>query len=214
MNDNFSFRSSFRGFNRNDVMNYIAGLMEDVSSHENRIAELQKKLTEKETAFNELSDRYYQLKTEDADRREKKEAASRKCDDCDINRQTEARLGAAMMDAKRFSDLLVQEANDKALDIYRNAFTSVGASKEDAQALVEQIKTLSETFTGAFSELQDKMLALVADMDQFNKSIEDKGAKFENKSDFNNNVVEYRQRNSQDNSGFFTDPHHKNNGDY
>ena len=102
MADNYSFRSSVNGFNRNDVMAFVEKILEESEKQKEKINSLEQEVEKKNTEIE-------QLKAELNDN-------SGKCDTCDIAKVYEARLGAAMLDAKRFSEVLVKEANDTAFN--------------------------------------------------------------------------------------------------
>ncbi len=107
-----------------------------------------------------------------------------KCADCDIAKVYEARLGAAMLDAKRFSEILVKEANDKASDLFADAFSSAHATSVKAGAIAESITDISNQFNVSFKVLLDNMKALGSTLDSFKKDVKITGEKFDFTTEF------------------------------
>ena len=203
MAENTSFRSAFKGFNREDVVGYIAGLMEKISAAEKNAEELQSQLNEKETEYaalkeerdgllrekDELTDRCAALEREREEQAQHSEELDRKCREYDkASKDSEVKLGAAMLEAKRFSEMLVQEANDRANAVYRDAFASVTASADEAKSVETQMKALSEQFEKSMGELRKNMGGLIDRMAEFSKSAEKIGGKFEYRSEFSENA--------------------------
>ncbi len=109
---------------------------------------------------------------------------SDKCSECDIAKVYEARLGAAMLDAKRFSEILVKEANDKASDLFADAFSSAHATSVKAGAIAESITDISNQFNVSFKVLLDNMNALGKALDAFKSDVKITGEKFDFTTDF------------------------------
>lgn len=107
-----------------------------------------------------------------------------KCTDCDIAKVYEARLGAAMLDAKRFSEILVKEANDKASDLFADAFSSAHATSVKASAIAESITDISNQFNVSFKVLLDNMKVLGSTLDSFKNDVKITGEKFDFTTDF------------------------------
>lgn len=107
-----------------------------------------------------------------------------KCADCDIAKVYEARLGAAMLDAKRFSEILVKEANDKASDLFADAFSSAHATSVKAGAIAQSITDISNQFNVSFKVLLDNMKALGSTLDSFKNDVKLTGEKFDFTTDF------------------------------
>ena len=116
-----------------------------------------------------------------------KEAADKqadKCAECDIAKIYEARLGAAMLDAKRFSEILVKEANDKASDLFADAFSSAHATSVKAGAIAQSITDISNQFNVSFKVLLDNMKALGSTLDSFKNDVKLTGEKFDFTTEF------------------------------
>ena len=154
------FRSAvFGGFNRSDVISYIEDLRNEISDlqrkyadKETKINELEDKvgdLTEKCASLNDLQEKYYvqcdtveALKNENVELNNKVselQSISDKYDESvsefELKEQkiktAEAQLGAAFLDARKYSDEIVSAANVKASDI------SAKASAEISEQAVE-----------------------------------------------------------------------------
>ena len=107
-----------------------------------------------------------------------------KCSECDIAKVYEARLGAAMLDAKRFSEILVKEANDKASDLFADAFSSAQATSVKAGAIAESITDISNQFNVSFKVLLDNMNVLSKALDAFKNDVRITGEKFDFTTEF------------------------------
>lgn len=99
---------------------------------------------------------------------EKNEALKEKC--AQLEREgasAEMKLGSAMLEAKRFSDMLVREAQEKAGGIYREACESVARSVESTARLDGQMTQLSEAFKSTMDGLRWEMTGLIGQMTAF-----------------------------------------------
>lgn len=107
MSDGITFRSSVNGFNRNEVIKYIESLLKEKEelSFEIKTLEAQKKAAESELAK----------------ALENLEQEKQKCIRCDVAQKAEAKLGAAMLDAKRFSETLVRDAEARTSEVFADA---------------------------------------------------------------------------------------------
>ena len=129
----------------------------------------------------QLKNKIAELESEKASSENKQ---SEKCSDCDIAKVYEARLGAAMLDAKRFSEILVKEANDKASDLFADAFSSAHATSVKAGAIAQSITDISNQFNVSFKVLLDNMKALGTTLDSFKNDVKITGEKFDFTTDF------------------------------
>ncbi len=194
MSESYSFRSSINGFNRTDVLAYIesilnekAGLAAKISSLEESIAEIR---ADNEKLLKELD--------------EKKQLADSgdKCTDCDISKKYEARLGAAMLDAKRFSEILVKEANDKASELFKDAYASADVTSVKVQNLSHDIVDINNQFNQSFKLLLDNMNSLAKSLESFKKDTKVSGNKFNFSTDFStDNNTKYPEIRLNDNVG-------------
>lgn len=199
MADSSSFRSAFKGFNREDVISYISELMEKISAGEKNAEELRQRLAEAENEADGLRSRYADavksaekleedvaLLTRERDEQARHCAAlERRCAEFDSqSRSSEVKLGAAMMDAKRFSEMLVKEANERVGVLYHDAYEMVTASSAEANEIERQMKDLAELFDRTMAELRRSMRDLTCRMAAFGEEVKDNGAKFDYRSDF------------------------------
>ena len=145
-----SFRSSINGFHRGDVIDYIKKLLDDTAALKNQLNEaraenaaLKKDLAQKERQIEEIQK----------------------------ERQGEELLGRTMCDARRFSDTLVQEANDKAADILDNAAiaaTDVSARLNDVSA---QAQALKQCFNTAMTSIDRQLSKLYEKLTEFEEDV-------------------------------------------
>ncbi len=199
MTDNVSFRSSFNGFNREDVVGYIAGLMEKIGAAERNAEEYRRLAAEKDQAAEALRKQCDELEEENGKLSDRCEEVEERCGELSerislmeqrlseydkLSQKNEVKLGAAMMDAKRFSEMLVKEANDRAGEVYHQAELSVTDSTAEAREIKEQMKVLADEFDRNMGAMRKNMNELIDRMTGFNEEIKDNGAKFLYRSEF------------------------------
>ena len=263
MKENVSFRSSFNGFNREDVVTYISGLMDRIAESEQEQAEAEQQAAELEETLNvmrnsssaweqeretwqarfdslekecelwksrcaemerktaeieknrtgmseqdqekwqaccdslkkdcdswkarcaELEEQNAALEKECTDSRTLIDTLERKIEDCDnLSKNNEVKLGAAMMEAKRFSEMLVKEANDRAGAVYSIASSSVKDSAESIGKLKAQMISVTEEFTRSMNCVLTHMDGLINGMNSFREDAKGIGAKFTYRSEF------------------------------
>lgn len=154
MSESIKFRSSVNGFNRNEVISYI----------ENLLKEKEQLLRE-----NEL------LKAECAARGDEAEAVrkelaeeKKKCDGCDIARKAEAKLGATMLEAKRFSESLVNDAQSRVKSVFDAASLKASSAANTAgqisDKLFEVLKMCNDTVS-AVAKNVDGIKEMLASFD-------------------------------------------------
>lgn len=225
MSENYSFRSSLNGFNRNDVMSCIENILgeksaaeEKVSMLENSVSALEEKCSALEkdlaAAKNESEQRksFYEKQFTDvktveikADglakelekvnaeneslrvllaKAQENTAVKDKCAECDIARVYEARLGAAMLDAKRFSEILVKEANDKASGLFASASASADSTSVRAREIASEITAIKENLVSSFNTLLENMSNLESSLDSFKANVTATGTAYNFSTDF------------------------------
>ena len=199
MAENSSFRSAFKGFNRDDVVSYIAGLMEKISAGEQEAEALLEKVAGLEREAAAFREQYSALEEErdalagkcerleqERDEQEKRCAAlERRCVEFDnLSKSNEVKLGAAMLEAKRFSEMLVREASDRAGSVYQSARESVSASSAEVREIEKQMKDLSDLFEKTMGEVRRSMRDLSGRMTAFCEETKDYGAKFDSRPSF------------------------------
>ncbi len=191
MSENISFRSSLNGFNRNDVIDFIDRILKEKSELEVLMAVKEKQLSDNEECVNQLKKENAEYMLRKAEFEEKLNALSAenedlrkqldelnaendendKCDECDISKVYEARLGAAMLDAKRFSEILVKEANDKSSELFSNAYAMASDTREKAAQISKSIADINNQFNMSFKVLLDNMSSLGKNLDAFTKGV-------------------------------------------
>ncbi len=174
----YSFRSSMNGFNRNDVIAYIDTVLAEKVEIEKKVAELEKEIEELHAANDTLKEIIV-----DEEKKNEKELKN-KCEECDLAKVYEARLGAAMLDAKRFSEILVKEANDKASGMFSKAYNSASDTLEKATEISEDIVRINKQFNDSFRGLLENMKSLNASLDSFKCEVKKTGSSFDYKTDF------------------------------
>lgn len=162
----------------------IAAEKELLGAKENQYkTEIEQYKSDAEQAKAEIEQLRARLAVLEAERAEADKQAD-KCSDCDIAKIYEARLGAAMLDAKRFSEILVKEANDKASDLFADAFSSAHATSVKAGAIAQSITDISNQFNVSFKVLLDNMKALGSTLDSFKNDVKLTGEKFDFTTEF------------------------------
>ena len=173
--------SLFGGFKKSDVLNLIEQLQaetsdvkesldikrEEVLELKNKISTLEEKLDE----LSSLSDTLQEKENEIASLNEKLEAAllenkqlSERNAEFDEKseklRRAEKQIGAAYIDARRYSDDLVENAKSKAKDI--GAFASQDIKREAAEieSLLKDVDVISRKFNSSIEQLHKDVYAL------------------------------------------------------
>lgn len=163
MAQTISFRSAVNGFHRGDVVKYIGELMEENADLKKQVETLRvlgKTLTA-ETGAQKAEIERLQAALEKAETKSK-----------DGGRQLDAaRLGEAMYDARRFSDLLISEANAKTAAMFSKAAETADGSSERIQALTAQTAALQAQIEEAFAGISAKLAALDGEMQAFSGGI-------------------------------------------
>ncbi len=161
-----SFRSALNGFNRSDVINFIRELMEENNALNDELAELKNEFAEKVAEASAEQCDTEALRAELEACKADAEAAQAQLAELETDRQNELMLGRAMYDARRFSDILVQEANDKANSMLDSA-------AQNAKEISETLSTFSAQ-TDAFAEYCNNMLAGIrGKLENLNQSLSD-----------------------------------------
>lgn len=180
MSETYNFRTSLNGFNRSDVLNYIDTLLKEKEAISKEINARNDQIDSLENEINSLKKELEYLKNE----LENNNSATAKCDDCDISKKYEARLGAAMFDAKRFSEILVKEANDKASALFSEAYDSADKTASGVQKIAHDIVNINSQFNQSFKSLLDNMNALAKSLEAFKKETKVSGKKFNYSTEF------------------------------
>ncbi len=173
--------SLFGGFKKSDVLNLIEQLQtetadvkesldikrEEVLELKNKINELQDKLEELSGLGNKLAEKEKEVEAlneqleaallENKQLREKSVEYDEKSEKL---RRAEKQIGAAYIDARRYSDDLVENAKSKAKDI--GAFASQDIKREAAEieSLLKDVDVISRKFNSSIEQLHKDVYAL------------------------------------------------------
>lgn len=137
MSDKIKFRSSVNGFNRSEVISYIEGILrekEELSAAKERLSEENRRLKAECDA-----------KSGEAENAKKElEYEKRKCGGCSISRKAEEKLGAAMFEAKRFSDTLINDAKKRSALMLESASVKAADAVKTAEQLSDSVAACGE----------------------------------------------------------------------
>lgn len=203
MQENFSFRTSFKGFNREDVIAYINKILEESTDNINRIAILENDITALKKEIDALKIQNEELAEENKNLNEAKQNGLFNADrftDKSFEEKCEARLGSAMMDAKRFSDLLIQEANDKCSDLFGTASEAAKKSSLVARAISEELQKVSSSVSSTLGILTKNMKTIADSLQSFSNETDNKKEVYNFNSDFKNEPEPTVQEEPQQNN--------------
>lgn len=176
MSEKFSFRSAMNGFNRNDVIAYIDNLLREKAELEEKVAQLEEEVS----GLNSTNDTLREIIVDDS----KKSEETNKCEECDMAKIYEARFGAAMLDAKRFSETLVKEANDKAAALFSDACAKADDTLNKAKDISRNIESINSQFNKSFTDLLENMKKIEDSVASFKSQVGAGGKEFDYTSDF------------------------------
>jgi chromosome segregation ATPase len=167
----------FGGFNKQDVMDYIDQLQNELNSLRNQMSEVNKKyelaqqqlvkipaleakLEEKKDIERENANLISQVKL-------LQEGQQKAQDEYEKVKAAEAQLGAAFVDARRYSDEIVAAAKGRAADVSKQASDDI-ANKADqirqvaseAERLTVEMRHKMEALSKSISDLSGKMSAV------------------------------------------------------
>lgn len=166
----FTFRSAVNGFHRGDVVKYIGDLMEENASLKKQVETLRvlgKTLTA-ESASQKAEIERLQAALQQAEARPRE--SGRKLD--------AARLGEAMYDVRRFSDLLISEANEKTGALFSKAADAAEGAEERLDTLSFRTAELENETAQAFADIKAKLDALSAELNAFRSGVTEDTAGF------------------------------------
>ena len=174
MPSDYIFRkATFGGFNREDVIAYISKLMADaenyrlaIDNYEKQNAELRNRLAQSEIFIENIKKEHeseiasleesYKAKEENI----KNEYEEKLQNEILADRSAEAKVGTAMIDVRRYADLLISETCDK-----------IDKMADDADAATA--KTLSRVLdiSSGIQTFSDKLNAILTDILSENEEI-------------------------------------------
>lgn len=171
----------FGGFKKSDVLSYIEQLQSetaDIRSQldekrsealelKNSVSELEhklelldnvtKQLQEKQTENAELNAKLNILQAENSQYREKLSLYDEKSEKL---RRAEKQIGAAYIDARRYSDDIVDNAKSKAKDIGAIASQDVKREANEIEQLLKDVDAISRKFNSSLEQLHKDVYAL------------------------------------------------------
>jgi DNA repair exonuclease SbcCD ATPase subunit len=178
MENGKKFRSSmFGGFNKQDVMSYIEQLTNELSEVKKQFAELEEQFNAQSEKLEEIPVLEQQLeeksKVEEENEKllsevEQLRSSQRAAqDEYEKVKAAEAQLGAAFVDARRYSDEIVSAAKDRAADVSKQASDDISLKAEqirqvasDAEKLTAEMRSKMEALSRSISDLSGKMSAV------------------------------------------------------
>lgn len=194
--------SFFGGFKREDVLSYveelkteIETLKADAQSKENSIDELNGKVIELTKELGELallkseveekSQAISQLESENGELKTKVGELTAVANEYETAKQTieqnhqsiksaEARLGAAFVDARKYSDEIVAAANNKANETSKNISSDITRQATEISKLSLEVDRISSTFTKSIDELHQNIAILAQRMAAAAKNLDNR----------------------------------------
>lgn len=157
MSDGITFRSSVNGFNRNEVIKYIESLLKEKEELSSEIKTLE---AQKKTAESELAKALENLEQE-----------KQKCSRCDVAQKAEAKLGAAMLDAKRFSETLVRDAEARTSEVFADASEKAGAAVLSAGRISEMLSAFLDRCSGEVSAVLETVNGIKHSLESFEEEL-------------------------------------------
>lgn len=163
MTEDKSFRTALRGFNKVDVIDYIEKLMKEKAELEQKNSELEKELQRDSEVIGRLRRGVEKLSAEAKKESEKAAAANAG----DLGPGVQTRLGSIMLDASRFSQMLIDEADGQITEMYNKAVSDCEASSHRADELSAEIRQKASEFVRVFGELFGSVDELSASLKNF-----------------------------------------------
>ena len=157
MAETYAFRSAVNGFHRGDVITYLQKLLNENAALKEQAAALRETAEARKTEIDALK--------RQLDEAEKKNAGGERVDT--------ALLGAAMYDARRFSDLIVGEANAKAGEVFNQTAAFAQQAGEKTNELSAAVSALAKKVRDTLAEVENGMVALGVDLETFRSGVTD-----------------------------------------
>lgn len=157
MSDGITFRSSVNGFNRNEVIKYIESLLKEKEELSSEIKALE---AQKKAAESELAKALENLEQE-----------KQKCSRCDVAQKAEVKLGAAMLDAKRFSETLVRDAEARTSEVFSDASEKAGAAVSSAGRISEMLSAFLDSCSGEVSAVLETVNGIKHSLESFEEEL-------------------------------------------
>ena len=138
--------SVFGGFRREDVLQYVEELKGEIAALSGKLQAQNAQKAENEA----LTARFAAIDTEKSEMHRKAEEI----------RASEAQLGAAFLDARKYSDEIVTAANKKANETALDASDSIAKQATEVARLSSDVDALAETLTKSIADLHANIAAL------------------------------------------------------
>jgi len=172
------FRSSmFGGFNKQDVMTYIEQLQSELADVKTQFAQLENQFNAQSAQLEKIP--VLEKELENKNEVEQQNAAllsqiealragqQKAQDEYDKVKTAEAQLGAAFVDARRYSDEIVAAARERAADVSKQASDDIANKAEqirsvasDAEKITLEMRQKMEALSRSISDLSGKMSAV------------------------------------------------------
>lgn len=173
--------SVFGGFKKSDVISYIENLQNDAAEitaeldrKKRESLELRKKIDELEERLEELSKFSSELQEKDAKIKaleEKLDASNKETaqyrerlfeyqDKSEKLARAEKQIGAAYIDARRYSDEIIDNAKAKAKDVGALASQDVKHQANEIEQLLRDVDAVSKKFNSSLEQLHKDVYAL------------------------------------------------------
>lgn len=172
MAENYAFRSAINGFHRGDVISFLEKLLNENTALKEEAAALKESANARQAEIEELK-----KQLEEAGKKNERG-----------ERVDTALLGAAMYDVRRFSDLIIREANytafsmfDRTADFAQNAGGRTNELSAAVSALADRVKQ-------TLAELENGMVALGVELETFRAAVKDDQTSF--MQEFSNKAAE------------------------
>ena len=214
----------FGGFKKSDVLAYIEQLQTETAEIKSSLdakreesIELKRKIDELEVKlenFSQISDKLSEREKEVADLTLKLELAlaenkkfSEKIAEYDEKseklRRAEKQIGAAYIDARRYSDDLIDSAKAKAKDIGAIASQDVKREANEIEQLLKDVDAISRKFNSSLEQLHKDVYALGTKLNTSASTLlnlhtdltglEENNLNFENNNENNFTVISYSE---------------------
>ena len=154
MAETYSFRSAVNGFHRGDVINYLEKLLNENAALKEKADALRKIAEARESEIAALK---MQLGGDT------KKSGGERVDT--------ALLGAAMYDARRFSDLIVGEANETAGEIFDKTAAFAASAGTSTGELASAVSELAEKVQKTLAEIENGMVSLGVELETFREGV-------------------------------------------